>query len=391
MKYAARLLAVIVLALFLPYGYRTSHAAERIKISMTPDRWKTEGGAEFVKHKGFDSLSLKPGDYAAHIKAGQGVPNDISFRNGTIEFDVDPLGSMGTGIAFRQSDDKSFGYFYFRPRPKCSEAVDCIQYAPNTHGVLLWDLFPQYQAPAPLIEGEWNHIKLVISGQRMNVFVNGSSTAAQTPTLKVGSLEGDTLEGGLVFQGPGFFANVVLTPDAVEGLAAEPEQDPTTADARYVRNWQLSPFSELAADKQPAAADLPASSAAWLPIAAERYGLVDISRQYGLPVRQSGWSLAWLKTSIASEKNQTKKVSIGWTREVWVFVNGQQVFADKNLYQPPAARKTPDGRCSLENGSFDLPLKAGDNVITVALADNFYGWGLILRLDDLNGVQLAKK
>jgi hypothetical protein len=118
---------------------------------------------------------------------------------------------------------------------------------------------------------------------------------------------------------------------------------------------------------------------------------VDISRQYGLPVRQSGWSLAWLKTSIASEKNQTKKVSIGWTREVWVFVNGQQVFADKNLYQPPAARKTPDGRCSLENGSFDLPLKAGDNVITVALADNFYGWGLILRLDDLNGVHLAKK
>jgi hypothetical protein len=386
MRSAVYLLTSILLGLSILPQPATPQDAERITVAMTPDRWKIEGGAEFVKHKGFDSLSLKPRDQASHVSTGEATPNDISFRNGTIEFDVDPLGSMGTGLTFRRDNDK-FGYFYLRPRPKCSEAVDCIQYAPNTHGVLLWDLFPQYQAPAPLIEGEWNHIKLVISGQRMNVFVNGS----QTPTLKVGSLEGDSLEGGLVFEGPGFFANVVLTPDAVEGLAAEPEQDPTTADARYVRNWQLSPFSELAADKQPAAADLPASSAAWLPIAAERYGLVDISRQYGLPVRQSGWSLAWLKTSIASEKNQTKKVSIGWTREVWVFVNGQQVFADKNLYQPPAARKTPDGRCSLENGSFDLPLKAGDNVITVALADNFYGWGLILRLDDLNGVHLAKK
>jgi hypothetical protein len=32
---------------------------------MTADRWKTKCGAEFVKHNGFDALSLKPGHYAA--------------------------------------------------------------------------------------------------------------------------------------------------------------------------------------------------------------------------------------------------------------------------------------------------------------------------------------
>jgi hypothetical protein len=36
-----------------------------------------------------------------------------------------------------------------------------------------------------------------------------------------------------------------------------------------------------------------------------------------------------------------------------------------------------------------LPLKAGVNEIDVAIASNFYGWGVIMRLDDLNGVQLA--
>jgi hypothetical protein len=36
-----------------------------------------------------------------------------------------------------------------------------------------------------------------------------------------------------------------------------------------------------------------------------------------------------------------------------------------------------------------LPLKAGDNEVAVAVANDFFGWGLILRLDDVKGVQLA--
>ena len=40
--------------------------------------------------------------------------------------------------------------------------------------------------------------------------------------------------------------------------------------------------------------------------------------------------------------------------------------------------------------SLVLPLKAGDNEVDVALADNFYGWGLIMHLDDLKGVSLSR-
>ena len=53
--------------------------------------------------------------------------------------------------------------------------------------------------------------------------------------------------------------------------------------------------------------------------------------------------------------------------------------------------KPPEGRLSLDNGSFVLPLKTGDNEIAVAVANNFYGWGLILRLEDLEGLRLARK
>jgi hypothetical protein len=386
MKSVTYMVSVIVLGLCLSPRHDLARAAEQIKFAMTAEHWTTTGEVEFVQRDGYDALQLNPGNSAAHKMTGQAVLNDFTFRNGTIEYDVEPLGSMGAGIGFRRRDKDTYEDFYLRPRANCSEAADCTQYAPQTHGVLLWDLFPQYQAPAPLREGEWNHIKLVISGQRMNVFINGG----KSPTLKIGRLEGDAQEGGLLLQGPGLFANLSVIPDAVEGLPAEPEKDATAEDHHFVRNWQLAPYSALPADKEPSATDLPAPSAAWLPLAAERSGLVNISRQYGLPLTRPDRAVAWLRTTIISDKIQSKKVNFGWSREVWVFVNGSLVYADKNLYQPPTARKTPDGRCSLENGSFQLPLKAGANEVSVAVANNFYGWGLILRLDDVDGVQFMQ-
>ena len=343
MKSVTHIRGAIVLGLCLSARHDSARAAEQIKFAMSADHWTTTGEVEFVQHNGHDALQLKPGNSAAQKMTGQAVLNNFTFRNGTIEYDVEPLGNMGAGIGFRRRDKDTYEDFYLRPRPNCLEATDCTQYAPQTHGVLLWDLFPQYQAPAPLREGEWNHIKLVISDQRMNVFIN----SAKSPTLKIGRLEGDAQEGGLLLQGPGFFANLSVTPDAVEGLSAQAEKDATAEDRHFVRNWQLAPYSALPADKEPSAADLPDPSAAWLPLAAERNGLVNITRQYGLPLPRPDRAVAWLKTTIVSDKIQSKKVNFGWSREVWVFVNGRSVYADKNLYQPPTARKTPDGRCSL--------------------------------------------
>jgi hypothetical protein len=189
-------------------------------------------------------------------------------------------------------------------------------------------------------------------------------------------------------QGPGSFANLTVAPDEVEGLSPAPLKDPTEDDRRLVRNWMVSPWTTFVEGKDPEYAELPDASQAWKPLTAERGGLVNLTRQEGLPEGQMKWDLAWLKTDVISDKAQSKHVSIGWTREIWVFVNGKRVFADKNLYQPPAARKTPDGRLSLENGSFDLPLNKGKNEIAIALANNFYGWGIEMRFDDVNGLKV---
>ena len=199
------------------------------------------------------------------------------------------------------------------------------------------------------------------------------------------------MKGGLQLQGPGTFANMVINPDAVEGLSPKPAKDPLDGDRGLVRDWRLSSFSALPNGKDPMYNEMPSALPEWKRITTERTGLVNVSREYGRPVREPNRAVAWLKTTITSERKQTKKVDIGWTRELWVFVNGKLVYADKNLFEQEGARKFPDGRCSLENSSLTLPLEPGDNEVAVAIANNFYGWGLMLRLADPEGVHLAAK
>src|SRR5580765_6595367 len=281
-------------------------AAQPITIGMTAEHWQTKENAEFLRQLGFFHGLMR-------LNSGDAVLKGVTFGDGTIEFDVNTVGRGAPGIAFRQQDEDTFELLYLRPDPNCPAFRACIQYAPQTHGVLLWDFFPQYQNRAPLRENGWNHIKMVVSGRRMQVFVND----APSPTLQVGRLEGDAMTGGLRLQGPGTFANMVITPGTVEGLSPEPARDPLDGDRGVVRNWRLSPFSALPTGKDPMYDDVPGGSQEWRTISTERGGLLNLSREYGLPLHGAR-AVAWLKTTIASDVKQTKKVDIGWTREVWV-------------------------------------------------------------------------
>src|SRR5262245_9954861 len=261
--------------------------AEPITITMTADHWQTKENAEFLRQLGFFHGLMR-------LNSGDALHKGMTFSNGTIEFDVNTIGRGAPGIAFRQQDEGNFELLYLRPDPNCPAFRACMQYAPQTHGVLLWDLFPQYQTRAPLRENGWNHIKMVVSGRRMNVFVND----ATSPTLEVGRLEGDAMNGGLRLQGPATFANMVITHDTVEDLAQEPARDPLDDDRSLVRNWRLSAFSALPNGKVPMYGEMPAASQQWRTISTERKGLLNLSREYGRPLPEQKRAVAWLKTTI---------------------------------------------------------------------------------------------
>lgn len=368
--------ATIAIASVVASARPAAPAGAGTVIPFTPDRWALGDGITVIEHRGVQAIRIPPSQNRV-----EALLKDVTFTSGTIEFDVEGTHPMGPAIAFRRRDPRDLEMFYLRGRPTCAVDEDCVQYAPFVKGVLLWDILPELQAPARYVPGQWNHVKLVVSGQRVKVFVNGGA-----PALDVARLRGDTSSGGISFSGPGFLANVTVTPGAVEGLDPAPGADPTAKDRRYVRDWQVSPIVPLAEGASPDFAKRPAAAAGWSPLPAETGALVNITRRYGLP---EGRSLVWLRTTIRAAATIEKRAAIGWNDEVWVFVNGKQVYADVNDYRKPELRKKPDGRLSLENGAFALPLEAGENEVIVGVANAFFGWGLMLRLDDATGVTLA--
>ena len=133
---------------------------------------------------------------------------------------------------------------------------------------------------------------------------------------------------------------------------------------------------------------LPDSTTKWTPVKAESRSIINLSRIYGHKENDAR-RIAWLKTTLQSDKDQQVNLHLGFSDEVWIFINGVILYADKNYFGTPE-QKTPNARCTIENTSLTLPLKKGNNEILIALANYFYGWGIIARLDDTNGIEMEK-
>jgi hypothetical protein len=261
------------------------------------------------------------------------------------------------------------------------------------NGFMLWNVYPEYQGRAPVFPDGWNHVRLVVSGRRMNVFVNDSVQ----PTLIVGELIGSASQGGLELHGPAAFANLVVTAGKTDGLSPAPLADSMGNIPGIVHAWELGSLTPLHYGSIPAYAERPQAPKAWKPIRSERFGIVNLNRQFSASNEPP--ALTWIRSFVDSDRGQMKQISLGWIGQAWVFVNGSLVTSGKNFYYPESERQRPDGRLSLENGSFPIPLRRGHNEITIALYSSVhddarsrtaYGWGLAMRYDDLRGLTIPR-
>lgn len=340
-------------------------------ISLQAEQWDFKPqSVEFAEYKSRPSMKLLTGDIV--------VLKDLTFTDGTIEYDMEPVDPRFTAFYFRWTSAKESECFYFRTgRAGNPWAVDAIQYAPYIDGINLWNMLPHFQTRADFGKEDWNHVKLVISGRQMKVFVNNM----QQPSLEVPILEGNVSSGTLAFDGKVIISNLVVKSNQTEGLPSTAGVDPTSYDPRFLRKWQVS--SPITTEKGIDFNDtwVPNANTSWEDISAERGGLVNLTRKFG---KTDGRRIVWLRTSIQSDKAQEKMLHLGFNNEVWVLINDKPLYLDKNLYGTPMAKQ--DGRCSTENACIKLPLKEGDNQIMIGVANYFYGWGIIGRLDDLNGV-----
>ncbi len=86
-----------------------AQAAEPITITMTAEHWQTKDNAEFLQQLGFYRGLMR-------LNSGDAALKDITFSDGTIEFDVNTVGRGAPGIAFRQQDENNFELLYLQSR-----------------------------------------------------------------------------------------------------------------------------------------------------------------------------------------------------------------------------------------------------------------------------------
>jgi hypothetical protein len=204
------------------------------------------------------------------------------------------------------------------------------------------------------------------------------------PTLEIPRLEGNTASGSLAFDGDVMISNLTIKPGETEGLSPLVGIDPTHHDPRYIRSWAVSQPITTPKNVDFSADFFPKAEDAWEVINAERRGLINLTRKFG---KSETRRFVWLKVKINSATAQKKRVDLGFSDEVWVYRNNQLVYIDKNVYGAPIMKK-PEGRISIENTSFLLPLNKGHNELLIGVANNFYGWGIIARIEDLEGLEI---
>lgn len=365
----------LLLSCYVSYGQKNQK--QEIRIPMEPKAWEYQPDqVEFTTHRSVPAAKALNGGLQLFLK-------DLVFKNGTITFDVELNENSFVGINFRESEDrKEAEHFYIRAFwPVSPLSRTTLQYATVIDGTSMWDLTDDYQAAAVVHQDQWNHVKLVIHGKQMLVYVNN----LEEPALHVPLLEGVHDSGSISLNGNAIFSNLVICPDATEDLAATGGYEPTRYDPHYLKNWSVTKPVDFPLGRDIISEDLPDSAAQWTAIQAEHRALVNLSRPFG-STEMGKRRLAWVKTSIQSESKQERRLDLGFSDEVWVLINGQLLYVDKNYFGSPGM-KEPRGRCTIANTSIRLPLQEGENEIMIGIANDFYGWGLIARLDSTEGIK----
>ena len=338
--------------------------AQTIEAPFTVDLWEMEG-ASLVEHLGRQSLR------------GTASLKGVEFENGVIEFDLAVSGEGSyPGIAFRIEGDDRFERVYVRPH-RAGRYPDALQYTPTMNGIEEWQLCngSGYTAGVQFPPDQWIPVRLEVRGTQARVYVNNAERAA----LEIHELRRGLSKGAIALVGENnakaHFSNFRYRLD--DGLAFEPAPiaDPVCG---VIAEWEISqPFSmnEIDDERTPAAQNF--KGIRWQRITAEPSGLVDIGRYAKRPGR--GPSIICAKTTIRSDKNDTRKLIFGYSDAVSIFLDGKLLFSGVSSY------RFRDPTFLGIVGYFDtvtLPLKKGDNELLLYIAESMGGWGFMCRDGD---------
>ena len=223
----------------------------------------------------------------------------------------------------------------------------------------------------------------MVAGAQARLYVHDM----EQPALVMDDLKSGPQKGQLalvVLTGATCFANVQIqpTPDA------RWERHLPPMPAGTLSRWQLSPaYDALQRDPERALSLAERAAMKWQEVVAEAPGLVPVNRYRESPHPrvsfandfskrldpQPGTKLVYARTVIHADRAQLRKLAIGYSDEVSVFLNGRILYRGRSAqnFRDPAFLGIVDA----ENDAVYLPLKKGDNELLLALSE--MGGGLL--------------
>jgi hypothetical protein len=376
-----RRVALCNLALLFLACAACSQTAQTLSFPPNSPRWEFDGQAKPTDYLGRKCIVLDGG--SASLK-------DFEMRDGVIDVDVATPAKRGFfGIQFRSSADGLNAEWVYLRQHK-SGLPDAMQYTPVLNTGLNWQIYngPGFTGAVDIPRDVWFHLRLEIVGAEAKLYVSDMDKPALVMSdLKSGIQKGQIALADLI--GETYFSNfeIRITPDA----PWERHLPPMPPDT--LTKWSISPsFDALARNLERPLSPAESAAIQWQDVEAEPPGFVVLYRYRQAPhpkvsfqgdfskrlEPQPGTQVLYAKTTIDSDREQVKKLEIGYSDEVSVFLNGQILYRGRSAqgFRDPGFL----GVVNPENDAVYLPLKKGSNELMLALSELGGGWGFICRL-----------
>jgi hypothetical protein len=361
-----------------------SEAPPAVSVPTDSPRWELEANAKATEYQGRKALFLDGG--AAILK-------DFEMRDGVIDVDVATPASRGfLGLQFRIADDGANAEWVYLRQHK-SGLPDAMQYTPVLHTGANWQIYngPGFTGAVDIPKDVWFHLRLEVTGAQARLYVKDMDA----PALVMNDLKSGVEKGQValyVLTGATYFSNfgIRTTPDAPWERHLPPMPSGT------LTKWSLSPsYDALQRNLERPLSPAESGGMQWKDVEAEPPGFVVLYRYYDAPhIRvsfatdfskrlepQPGMRVVYARATIDSDRDEVKKLEIGYSDDVSVFLNGQILFRGRSAqnFRDPGFL----GIVNPENDAVYLPLKKGRNELMLAVSELGGGWGFICRLKDL--------
>ena len=357
--------------------------AEAESVPVDSPRWQLGPAAKVIEYLGRPCLSLE--EDSATLR-------DFEMSDGVIDVDMAGTGARGFyTIRFRTQANGDGEEVYLRPHKTGLD--DAQQYSPVFQGTGAWQIYngPGFTAVVDIPKNAWFHVRLVIAGAQAKLYVDNMDVAS----LMMNDLKSGLRKGGVQFMGS-HISNVEIHPMP----PAVWERHEPTMPVGIISRWLLSPSMDAQShDLERPLSRSETDTMKWQEVTAEAPGFVVISRYRKPPditptfardfsrrlEPQKGMQLVYARTTILSDRDQVKKLNLGYSDDVSLFFN------DRILYRGRSAQRFRDpgflGIVNAENDAVYLSLKKGENELILAVSELTGGWGFICRFDDLDGIR----